>query len=236
MRFFGASDAKIVFSVFGLDLLLYVGGFFMRKNINIIFSQVIKESNAAKRIAYTAVLTALVVICNMWLEIKLMDIQFSLTIFASVLCGVFLGGGLGFAVCFLGDLLGWVVNPGGIYMPWIGLSTAMMAFIGGVIMNNGPKGRAATFVKIAIICVLTLIVCSVGINTTGFYIYYTKVGFSKKSMGYFEEKFGGQVTYIGYALIRLLFMGQLWNSLVNYALLFVAVPLLAEVKPLRRFF
>ena len=76
----------------------------MGKISKLLFSDVIINSETSKKIAYTGVLTALAIVCNMF-SISLLDVQFSITIFASVLCGVFLGGGLGFVVCFLADLL-----------------------------------------------------------------------------------------------------------------------------------
>ena len=87
--------------------------------------------------------------------------------------------------------------------------------------------------KLSIICLSALLVCSVGINTTGFYFYYTRVGFSQKALGYLSDYFGGANMYWTYALVRLVFMGQLINSAVNYVLLFVAVPVLGAIKPLK---
>lgn len=192
------------------------------------FSQVILGKSPAKKIAYLGVMTALCVVSNFF-EVKLLDTQFSLTIFTSMLTGILAGPLYGFAAAFLGDALGFLAHPGNIYMPWIGLSVACMAFIAGMIMNLPLN----VYLKLAISCVLVLVVCSVAINTTGMYLYYTKVGFSAKALGYINEHFGGKNMYLTYALARMIFMGQLLNNIANYVLLFAVIPVLKAIKPLK---
>lgn len=192
------------------------------------FSQVILGKSPAKKIAYMGVMTALCIASN-FLEIKLLDTQFSFTMFVSMLTGILVGPVYGCVAAFLGDTLGFLVNPFGIYMPWIGISVAMMALISGFMV----KLPLNIYVKLALSCVLVLLVCSVGINTTGMYVYYTKVGFSQEMLGYFNTYFGGQNMYFTYALARLVFKGQLINSMVNFALLFASVPALKAIKPLK---
>lgn len=198
----------------------------------VFFSEVILEKSRAQQIAWIAVMTALCVLAN-FAEFKFADIQFSLTMFASILAGIVIGPAFGFVAAMLGDFLGFVVNSWGfLYMPWVGLSCAAMALLSGLVMKLPLSFRGSGYVKLVIICVLVLFICSVGINTTGFYLYYSKVGFTSKSLSLLEEHFGGK-SYLAYALVRLVFLGQLWNSLFNYALLFAAVPLLNAAKPLK---
>ena len=188
------------------------------------------------KIAYMAVLAALNIVANTFISIPIGgDLQFSVTIFMSILTGIIIGPIFGAVAVFIGDAVGYLVNSWGLmYMPWVGLSCAVMAIIAGFIMNGVKlKFRGAVYVKLAIVSVLVLIVCTVGINTTGFYIFYTKVGFSAKAMGYIADRFGGSVTYWTYLLCRMVFMGQIYNSLFNYALLFAAVPILNSLKPLK---
>ena len=108
-----------------------------------------------------------------------------------------------------------------------------MALIAGFLMKLPFHFRGSCYANLALICLLSLLVCSVGINTTGFYFYYTGVGFSQKALGLLNEHFGGTNLYWTYALVRLVFMGQLLNNAVNFALLFAAVPLLKAIKPLK---
>ncbi len=186
-----------------------------------------------RRIAYIGVMAAVCIVVNLF-EFKFADVQFSLTIFASVLSGVLIGPAFGAAAAFLGDFVGYLVNSWGfLYMPWVGASCAAMAFITGLVMKIPFRFRGSGYLKLALSCVLILAVCSVGINTTGFYFYYTRTAFSSRALELISEHFGGANTYLAYALVRLVFMGQLWNNLFNFALLFAAVPLLNAAKPLK---
>lgn len=199
----------------------------------ILFSEIILEKSRAQKIAYIGVMAALCIIVNLF-EFRFADIQFSLTIFASVLTGMLIGPVFGFVAVFLGDFIGYVVNSWGfLYMPWVGIACATMALIAGLVMKLPLKIKGGAYIKLMIVCLLVLVVCSVGINTTGFYFYYTRVGFSSRALELIAEHFGAGTTYLSYALVRLFFMGQIWNSLFNYALLFVAVPMLNAVKPLK---
>lgn len=183
-----------------------------------LLSDLLCNASTTKRIAYIAVMSALCVICNMFFEFKLADTQFSLTIFFSAFTGVLLGPIFGFMAAFLGDLVGFLYNSGGfMYMPWIGLSMGLTATFAGLIMNAPIfKFKGSKYVKVALVCVATFVVCTVGINTTAFWIIYN----TKK------------VPFFAYLVTRMFIQGQIWNSIVNYALLFVAVPVFDKITKL----
>ena len=192
---------------------------FEKRKFRFFFSDAIAEMSQSKRIAYVAVVTALSIVINMFVRIPLGDNQISLKIFVSILSGTLLGGGSGFAVCMLSDFLGWLVNPGGAYMPWIGLSAGLLALFAGILMNNFRTGSLVVFyIKCFLICLFSLTVCTTFINTTALYVMYS----SK------------DVPYIDYVFIRL--AGQAVNSVVNYLLVFAVFPVLSQSAPLRRFF
>ena len=190
----------------------------MQKLKKLFFSDVLDECTHTQKIAYIAVMTALSVVCNMFFEFKLADTQFSLTLFFSSITGVIIGPVFGFVACFLGDLVGFLYNSAGfMYMPWIGLSMGLTAFIAGLIMNFLDfKNKFMLYLKLAIICLLTFLICTVAINTTAFWIIYN----TKK------------VPYFVYLATRLFVQGQIWNSLFNYALLFISFPIFLRVKNL----
>lgn len=199
----------------------------------ILLSPILLEKSQAQKLAYVGVMTALCIISNFF-EIKLADSQISLTIFTSMLTGILLGPLFGMVAAFFGDALAFFANPGGfIYMPWIGISVAMMALIAGLAMKLPLHFRGSCYLKIALACIACLLVCSIGINTTGMYFFYTKTGFSSKALNIIAERFGGVNMYWTYALARLVFMGQLINNVANYALLFMIIPLLKVIKPLK---
>lgn len=197
-----------------------------------LFSELILTGSAGRRIAYVAVVTALSVVANMFLEFRLLDIQFSLTIVVSALAGILLGPVCGFAACYIGDFLGYVYNSWGqLYMPWVGFSTGMLALLAGLVFTCLRfKFRGSLYVKLALVCALSLFICTIGINTTGFYLYFREVGFSDKAIEAITGRFGTGVTYWSYAIYRLFIGGQIWNCLVNYVLLFSALPLLNRIR------
>ena len=224
LRFFGASNAKSVYGFIVGSLYFYsVGGFFMEKNnkFRLVFSDFLMQASTSVKIAYIAVITALSVVFNMYLRFSITpDLQFSCSIFASVLCGILLGGVMGFPVCVLSDFIRWVVKPSGMYLPWIGISSGIMALIAGIIFNNFKSGKRLDFyLKGIIVSLSTFLICTVLINTTLFYYLY-----------------GIQSSYFTYLVTRLFINGQIWNSVFNYALLFLVLPVLSEVKPLKKFF
>ena len=54
------------------------------------------------------------------------------------------------------------------------------------------------------------------------------MGFSTAVVEYVSQKFGTGVTYFGYVAYRLIFKLQILNSLFNYILLFIALPILGK--------
>lgn len=182
-----------------------------------LLSETMQGKNDSHRIAYIAVFTAFCVVSNMFFEFKLAETQFSFTLFLSMLTGIIIGPLFGFIACFLGDLVGFLYHSAGFtYMPWIGLSLGVSAMLAGFIVNglHGDK-RWFLYVKLALVCLLSLTICTILINTTAFWLLYSKVD------------------YFTYLISRLFAQGQIWNCLVNYVLLFISVPALINIKPLK---
>ncbi len=182
----------------------------------VLFSEIMENCTETQKIAYIAIMTALTCVCNMLFEFKLADTQFSLTIFFSCMTGIIIGPLFGSVVCFLGDLVGYLYNSGGFaYMPWIGISMAIVALISGLVVNGLDfKFKGQIYLKLALVSILTFAICTVAINTTAFWLLY-----SKKKVPYFV-----------YLVTRLFVQGQIWNSLVNYTLIFLLYPLVYKVK------
>ena len=195
---------------------IFLGDFFMQKFKRLMLSDVMMDSSKTQRLAYVAIMTALCVVCNMFFEFKFADTQFSLTLCFSALTGLIIGPLYGFAACFLGDLVGFLYNSGGfMYMPWIGISMGMVAFISGLVMNCfNFKFKFAVYVKLALVCLLTFALCTVAINTTAFWIMYNT----------------RKVPFFAYLFTRLFVQGQIYNSLFNYVLLFAAYPTFMGIK------
>ena len=184
----------------------------------VLFSEIMENCSKTQKIAYVAIMTALTVVCNMFFEFKLADTQFSLTIFFSAMTGIIIGPLFGFVASFLGDLVGFLYNSGGfMYMPWIGLSMGLVSLIAGLVINGVQlKFKGQIYVKLALVSVLTFLVCTVAVNTTAFWLMYN----NKK------------VPFFAYLVTRLFVQGQIWNSLFNYVLMFLTYPLVLRIKTL----
>lgn len=200
-----------------------------------VFSDLLIEKSASKKIAYVAVITAFLTVSNAFLEIKFTDIQFSLTLTLSMLAGVLLGGGAGFCACFIADGIGFIISSWGfMYMPWVGLTSAVTALMAGLIYNRLKLTfKGGYVVKLLLICLSSFILGTVLINTTGFYFYNYNLGFSTAVIDYVKSRFGGEVTYFTYLLYRLIFKGQIFNCLFNYALVFILTPLVTKISMLK---
>jgi len=184
----------------------------------LIFSPMLLKSGRARKVAYVAISVALSVVCNMFFEFKLGMVQYSFTTAISALIGVFVGAGAGFLACFIGDAIGFIGNPFSAYAPWIGLSTGLIAFIAGVTIHFFKSEKVWTlYLKIAIISILTLLICSIGINTSFLWIaYYNEMSYSE------------------YFIYRYIVMGQFLVSAVNYVLLFVLLPIIRRIPFFRK--
>lgn len=199
----------------------------------ILFPKLMLEKRTAQQVAYIGVTTAFCIVSNFF-EIKFATTQFSLTIFTSILAGILIGPIFGFVAVFLGDGLGYLLNSMGYpYYWWVALSVSMMAVLAGLIMRIPLKFKGSGYVKLAVLCLVTFFVCSVGVNSTGMYYLGLKIYMPKNVLEAAESRFGGNLTFGTYLLIRFFLLGQIWNSVVNYALLFAAVPLLNAAKPLK---
>ncbi|MBQ4097835.1 MAG: ECF transporter S component [Clostridia bacterium] len=179
------------------------------------FTELLDGTTKTQKIAYVSLMTAMCVVCNMFFEFKLADTQFSLTLFFSAMTGMIIGPVFGFTACFLGDLVGFLYNSAGfMYMPWIGISMGLTAFIAGLVMNGiNCKKKAAVYIKIAVVCILTFILCTIAINTTAFWLIYNN----------------RKVPYFAYLVTRLFVQGQIWNSVFNYALIFAFYPIIEKL-------
>ena len=182
----------------------------------LLFSKTILKKSKAHKIAYVAVMTALTVVSNTY-EIPAGATQFSLTLAISALTGILIGPLFGFVAGFWGDVLGFLYHPKGDYLLAMSFSMGLVALFAGFIVNGiNTKGKTwLLYVKLALVSIITFLLCTGAINTTVLWQRYSKTD------------------YWTYLIARLFVQGQIWNSLVNYALLFVFVPILGRVKPLK---
>lgn len=198
----------------------------------VLFPPILLEKSVAQKIAYIGVVTALCIAVNTF-EIKFLTVQYSFTLFMSVLAGILIGPLMGAAAVLLGDGVGYMLSGMGYpYYWWVALSVAVMAIIAGLIMYLPFRMRGSIYLKLALIVLLTFLICSVGINTTGMYYLGLPLYTDKQVLNAALQYFGGTLNFGTYFVIRFFILMQILNSAVNYALLFAVVPLLKAVKPL----
>ena len=184
-------------------------------------SPLLEGQSNGRKAAYLGFLTAFVVVANAFFTVKLTFLEFNFMIAVCALVGALVGCGYGFAVCFLGDLIGFMINPGGAYMPWIGISNGLTALFSGALLTVGKSQKGwGRYLRTAIFCLLSFFVCSVGITNTAFYFTYHIKDFANVSWA----------TYWAYFSTRYLIGGQIYNSLINYAVVF-ALPFLLGKLP-----
>ncbi len=137
-----------------------------------------KRNNLSKTqlIAYVAILTALTTVTNIF-TIKITDgLQISFVATVGLLAGYMLGGGWGFAVCFLGDLIGAIIHPMGPYNPIIAIGTGLWGLVPGIAFSYF---RGNQYLKTIISYVLCILIVSAGLNTWGICLMYpTRYTFS----------------------------------------------------------
>ncbi len=180
-----------------------------------LISPLLQKKSRTQKIAYIAVMTALCVAFSLF-EIPTGMNQFSLSLFMAALSGIIIGPSFGFVAAFLADVVGFLYAPKPPFIIWLSLSMGLTAFISGffisVVKGNGKKWLL--YIKLTLISIFTFLLCTVLINTTALW-----------------SLFGVGKGYWAYLTARLL-DGQLANSVVNYVLLFITVPILNLIKPL----
>ena len=132
-----------------------------------------KRNNLSRtqKIVYTGILSSFCALANI-LDIPVnASLQLSLVATVGFVAGYLLGGGLGFAVCFIGDLVGGIVAPKGPYNPIIAIGTGLWGLIPGLAFTFF---RGNDIVKIIISYILGFLIISLGINTIGYALMYPK--------------------------------------------------------------
>ena len=186
------------------------------------FTKVFKSMSLAKQISFLAIFVALSVAVNSVIEVDVgPSNKITFTYFVCFFAGFLLGPLPGFIVGLLGDLIGFLIRPSGVY--WFsGLTIGLFGFLSGLIMNGIRKegtgwlyGKAAIAFAVcflAITCVINSIV-----NYYYAYLFYWDGVFKKAFWVYFAGRIG--------------FQGIVYA--VNVVLCFIALPFSVRLKAFR---
>ncbi|MDE7454656.1 MAG: folate family ECF transporter S component [Clostridia bacterium] len=124
--------------------------------------------NKTYKLAATAMLTALSIVANLFTINISLNNAISFTILLAFIAGIYLGPTCGMAVGFVGDLVGHLIMPMGPYNWFMGLSCILMGLIPALVYKL-PINK---ILKLLISLVIYLIVCSVFLNTFGFWLQF----------------------------------------------------------------
>ena len=195
----------------------------INKVLSVFFTERFLSMKAAKKIAYVGVFTALSIVVNMFSIDVSPSLKISFNYFLSFFCGVTFGPVIGFAICFIGDLLAFLLPmSGGIYWFPTGICSGLLAFIPGIIFTTVHfKFKGGVFVKTAIAIVLMYLFITCGLGAYSNYLYVKYLVYAgKEYTKVFWVYLGGKILFSTIV------------SLVNYALVFAAIPLLNSIKSL----
>ena len=124
------------------------------------------------RLAYTGVLIAICLLFNVITFYPVKYLAFSFTCIPTFIAGILLGPLSGFAVGFLGDLLGWVILPQGAYMPLVGVASGLFGFIPGILFLISGFSDLKYYVKIIIGYAACVLFCTCFLNTFNIWLVY----------------------------------------------------------------
>ena len=168
---------------------------------------------STQNICHVAIFTAICAVVNAltFFPVSYISISFVATVCA--LAGFLYGPKNAFIVGFVGDLITAIIFPAGPYNPLIGLASGLMGMIPGLVFRKTGN----IYIKVALSAILTLSICTCGINTLGLWLVY---GIGKK-------------TFFAYLFARLPF--QIIMGAVNAMITVIIMRVLIHVLPKNQF-
>ncbi len=214
-------DFSAIFGSFTKYWYFYLALFLIVAGLTVFFILVkpVKRArlNSTQRLVYISMLTAICTVANAHLTILVTrGNSLSFTITVCFLAGYLLGARAGFAVGFIGDLIGCIIFPQGVYLPLMSIASGLYGFIPGLLFSYFDSNKKLNnFVKTVISAFIIYAVCSLALNSVSLWLVY-----SSKSFG-------------AYLLTRLPIMSL--NAVVNCALCFIIVGILPRILPKNKF-
>lgn len=184
-----------------------------------LFSAYFRSLSAAKKVALLAVFIALSIVVNCFSIDVTASNKIAFTYVVCFFAGFLLGGVPAFGIALLGDVIGYLVNPVGVY--WLfGLTLGVYAFLMGVVMNfkvRAEENKAIPYVRAAVALLLGYLLITVLLNSAVNYWYvmlFLWEGVAKK-------------TFLVYLGGRLAFQSVVYA--VNAAICVAIVPVLLQI-------
>ena len=183
------------------------------------FSKAFRSFSVGKQIAFLALFIALAVAVNSF-ELNLGFAKITFSYFVCFFAGALLGPLPGFAVGLLGDAIGFLIVPQGVYW-FFGVTLGLFGFLSGLFVNKlHIAGRRGVYLKAAIALAVCFVAITCVVNSLVNF-YYLKMfvdGYSNTFGAYFAGRMATQA--IVYA--------------VNVALCFLVLPGILRIRAFAR--
>lgn len=190
----------------------------------VFFSRLFLSSSSGTKIALIAMFTALAVLANA-LSIDISPSQkITFTYLVAFFAGTFFGGGAGFIIMFLGDLIGFLINSGGgVFWFPTSICTGLLALIPGVIMNVVKfRFKGGVMLKAVIAALITYAAITCCLSALANYAYVKYVVYAGRE---YDKLFSA------YLVGKIAFSSVV--AWINYALCFALIPIINSVKGLK---
>ncbi len=197
---------------------------FLEKLKRVFFPDYFASLSAGRKTAMLGIFIALAVLANVLSIDVTPALKISFTYLTGFFTGAIFGPLIGFAVCFFGDIVAFLLpTGGGVYWPLTGVCTGLLALIPGLVMHGIKFNfKGGVFVKIAISVVLTYLFVTCTLGAYSNYLYVKYVVYAGREYGKaFAAYLGGKILFSTVV------------SGINYLLIFLMVPLVNSIKPLK---
>ena len=182
------------------------------------FSAHFRGLSAGKKAALLAVFIALSIVVNCFSVDVGTSNKIAFTYAVCFFAGYLMGGLPAFGIAFIGDAVGYLINPVGVY--WLfGVTLGVYAFLMGAVMNAPVgNGRAAAYIKAAAALAIGYLLVTVLLNSAVNYLYVKIFIWEGEAREAFLVYLGGRLAFqsIVYA--------------VNLAVCMALLPVLLQIR------
>lgn len=142
------------------------------------FKKSAMELKSIRCIAVVGVFLAVAVVLDGFGSIRIGDfIKINFACLPLALLGVLFGPTVGFFAGVLVDIIGYLINPIGAFLPWLMLITGLEGMIYGLVLYNlKPEKTYKQFIRITVARAIVCVVCNLCLNTWALYSYGFIVG------------------------------------------------------------
>lgn len=142
------------------------------------FKKSAQELKSIRCIAVVGVFLAVAVVLDGFGSIRIGDfLKINFVFLPLSLLGMLYGPTVGFFAGLLVDVIGYIINPIGAFLPWLTLITGLEGLIYGIVLYNlKPEKTYKQFIRITVARAIVCGVCNLTLNTWALYSYGFIVG------------------------------------------------------------